>query len=59
MYWNEDYFLQAFLINNSEWSVYFFNSYVKQEFSEFVEDNMPMCAKNYGGGLYLHKIGKA
>ena len=55
MYWNENYFLHAFLINNQEWSIQFFNSYTKHEFIGFVNEKMPLCAKNFGGGLYLRK----
>ena len=55
MYWNENYFLHAFLINNHEWDILFFNSYAKYEFSDFINKRMPLCAKNFGGGLYLRK----
>jgi len=54
-YWNEDYFVRAFLSNNSEWSIYFFNNYLALEFREFIEKNMPLCLKDPGGSLYIQK----
>jgi predicted O-methyltransferase YrrM len=58
-YWNEDYFLRAFLSYNCEWDIYFFNSYVAFAFGEFIKDNMPLCAKNPGSSLYIQRTGKA
>jgi hypothetical protein len=54
-YWNENYFLRAFLSYNREWSIYFFNDYVAFAFSDFIKDNMPLCTKNTGGSLYIQK----
>lgn len=57
-YWNEDYFLRAFLSYNSEWSIYFFNTYIGFVFEAFVNENMPLCLKNPRGSLYIQRISK-
>jgi predicted O-methyltransferase YrrM len=54
-YWNENYFLRAFLSYNSEWSVYFFNTYVALAFGDYIRDRMPLCARNPGGSLYIRR----
>ena len=54
-YWNENYFLRAFLSYNSEWSVYFFNTYAAFEFDGFIQDKMPLCVRNPGGSLYIKR----
>ena len=54
-YWNENYFLRAFLAYNSQWSIYFFNSYVFLMFNRFLKEKMPLCIKNPGGSIYLRK----
>lgn len=55
IYWNEDYFLRAFLAYNSQWSIYFFNTYVAYSFKDFLEAKMPLCLKTPGGSLYIQK----
>lgn len=54
-YWNETYFLRAFLSSNNDWSIYFFNNYVSFEFNDFIKDQFPLCIKNPGGSLYIQK----
>ena len=54
-YWNENYFLRAFLSYNCEWSIYFFNTYVAFAFNDFIKDKMPLCVKNPGGSLYIQR----
>lgn len=54
-YWNENYFLRAFLSYNSEWSIYFFNTYVHFMFGDLVKKKMPLCSKNLGGSLYIQR----
>ncbi|MFN5962680.1 MAG: class I SAM-dependent methyltransferase [Verrucomicrobiota bacterium] len=60
-YWNENYFLRAFLSYNSEWKIVFFSTYVQQIFSDLVKEKMPLCAKRtdgglcIGGGLYIQR----
>lgn len=57
-YWNENYFLRAFLLNNFEWNIYFFNTYVHLFFGDVINEIMPLCAKNPGGSLYLQHAPK-
>ncbi|MCX7099117.1 MAG: class I SAM-dependent methyltransferase [Methylococcales bacterium] len=54
-YWNENYFLRAFLSYNSAWSIQFFNTYVHHRFGDVIQEKMPLCVKNTGGGLYLRR----
>lgn len=54
-YWNENYFLRAFLSWNTEWRIRFFNSYVHRAFGAFIAHNMPLCARNSGGSLYIQR----
>jgi hypothetical protein len=58
MYWNESYFLRAFLAYNNEWEVYFFSNYAAFAFSEIILEKMPLCAKNSGSSLYITKNAK-
>jgi len=58
-YWNEAYFLRAFLAYNSEWEIYFFNNYVGDMFRDFLTEHMPLCLKNTGGSLYLRRVTKS
>lgn len=55
-YWNECYLLRAFLACNKCWEITLFNHYVNLEFQSFIETNMPLCRKNFGGGLYITRI---
>jgi len=55
-YWNECYFLRAFLSGNQHWRITLFNHYVNAEFPEFMEQAFPLCRKNFGGSLYLTRI---
>jgi hypothetical protein len=54
-YWNENYFLRAFLSWNSEWQITFFNTYVHLVFSDFLKEQMPLCLGNAGGSLYIQR----
>jgi predicted O-methyltransferase YrrM len=54
-YWNENYFLRAFLSYNSEWSIRFFNTYAHFKFGDLIGEKMPLCAKNPGGSLYIQR----
>lgn len=55
IYWNENYFLRAFLSYNCEWSIYFFNTFAAFAFNDFLKDQMPLCLKNAGGSLYIKR----
>lgn len=56
-YWNEAYFLRAFLAYNSEWRIRFFNSYIGDRFHEYLVQRMPLCTKDTGGSLYIERVG--
>jgi hypothetical protein len=58
-YWNEGYFLRAFLANNRAWEIYFFNNYVRTQFEKYLAEKMPLCLKNIGGSLYIRKTSEA
>ncbi len=53
--WNEDYFLKAFLMYNTNFEIVFFSHYLHTHHREVFE-NMPLCYKNEGGNLWLRKI---
>ncbi len=55
-YWNENYFLRAFLTNNSAWKIVFFNTFVHHAFGDFLGERMPLSLKDTGGSLYLQRI---
>ena len=55
IYWNEIYFLRAFLSSNYNWEIDFFNTYVSNEFEDIISKNMPQCLQNKGGSLYIQK----
>jgi hypothetical protein len=54
-YWNEVYFLRAFLAYNSAWEISFFNNYACKVFKDFLAEKMPLCLRNPGGSLYLRR----
>jgi len=54
-YWNENYFLRAFLSYNSEWSIKFFVTYAHYVFGDLIKEKMPLCVKNLGGSLYIQR----
>jgi hypothetical protein len=55
-YWNEAYFLRAFMSYNCEWRIRFFNSYVGWRFGDYVAEHMPLCAKDTGGSIYIERL---
>jgi hypothetical protein len=55
-YWNEAYFLRAFLAYNSEWRIRFFNSYIGVQYYEYLLRQMPLCARDTGGSLYIERV---
>lgn len=54
-FWNEDYFLRAFLYGNSLWEIVFFNTYFGLAFPGVIAEHMPLCQRNIGGSLYLRR----
>jgi hypothetical protein len=55
-FWNEAYFLRAFLSHNDAWEVVFFNNYVRTYAEDFLKEKMPLCLKDVGGSLYIRRI---
>jgi hypothetical protein len=55
-YWNEAYFVRAFLSNNNAWEICFFNNYVRTVAEEFLAAKMPLCLRDVGGSLYIRKV---
>ncbi len=58
IYWNESYFLRAFLSGNADWEILFFNTFVSVMFNDIIKVKMPLCAKNPGGSLYIKRVKK-
>lgn len=54
--WNEIYLLRAFLMNNKEYKIILFNTYLEEIEENWVRVNMPLCLKDRGGSLWLQKI---
>lgn len=50
--WNEDYFLKAFLMYNTEFEIKLFSHYLHLNHPEIFK-NMPFCYKNFGGSLWI------
>jgi predicted O-methyltransferase YrrM len=53
--WNEAYFLRAFLQYNSAFTIEYFNSYMATVHRAALEEKMPLCLGNPGGGLWLRR----
>ena len=54
-YWNECYFLQAFLTNNDQWEIELFNDYLNTTQGDVLTRLMPLCHNNHGGSIYIRK----
>lgn len=52
--WNEDYFLKAFLMYNTNFKIRLFSDYL-HIFHEKVFRTMPLCYKNKGGNIWIEK----
>jgi hypothetical protein len=55
-YWNECYFLRAFLSGNKNWRIVLWSHYINEVMAEQMQRSMPLCRKNFGGSIYLQKI---
>jgi predicted O-methyltransferase YrrM len=53
--YNEIYFIRAFLMNNNDYEILFFNSYVQNEFKAKLIEIDPNLIDNSGASLYLRK----
>lgn len=54
--WNEDYLLRAFLYNNDEFEILFFNNFMNIHHSAMMDKLLPLSARNPGGSLWLRKV---
>jgi len=53
--WNEDYFLRAFLMYNTNFEIVFFNTFLENFYKERFLTTMPNCLKHPGGSLWIRK----
>ncbi|MEJ0075829.1 MAG: class I SAM-dependent methyltransferase [Alphaproteobacteria bacterium] len=53
--WNELYAVRAFLINNSNWNILFFNNYLAWLEQDMIERTFPAFLRNSGGALWLQR----
>jgi hypothetical protein len=53
--WNEIYAIRAFLTNNDDWRVIFFNDYFAKTERELIAASYPDFLKNSGGALWLQR----
>jgi predicted O-methyltransferase YrrM len=57
-FWNENYMLNAFLMNNNNYEIVAFNTYLHEIKAEWFRDNMPECleGKENTGSLWIRKL---
>jgi hypothetical protein len=56
-FWNENYILRAFLMNNSKYEIFAFNSFLHLKKKEWFENEMPNCllGSDETGSLWIQK----
>jgi Methyltransferase domain len=54
--WNEIYAVRAFLMNNAEYQILFFNDYFARFARKLVERDAPRMLENPGGGLWIRRV---
>lgn len=56
-FWNENYIIRAFLMNNNNYKMILFNSYLHFRKKQWLEENMPVCLKGAEetGSLWIQK----
>jgi hypothetical protein len=55
MFWNEAYLLRAFLMYNTSFEIFLFNSYLNKCMTERVKQNFPMFLEEPGASLWLRR----
>jgi len=57
-FWNENYILRAFLMNNRQYEVLAFNSYLHIKYKDWFMENMPDCliGAEETGSLWMRKL---
>ncbi|MGH6857460.1 MAG: class I SAM-dependent methyltransferase [Methylocella sp.] len=53
--WNELYAIRAFLTNNTDWRIVFFNDFFAKFEKEIIETTWPPFLRNSGGALWLRR----
>jgi hypothetical protein len=54
--WSEAYLLHAFLQYNDRYRIIYFNHFAERRFCAVLEERMPLCLRNSGGGIWLRKL---
>lgn len=54
--WNESYLLRAFLQYNNSFEIQLFSDYLAKAHKDILFKNMPLCANNTGGNLWIKKV---
>ena len=55
MIWNELYLLRAFLQNNKDYSIVFYQNMMEKKYSDIFLEKWPFEAKAHGGSIWLRK----
>lgn len=55
MVWNEMYLLRAFLQNNSEWEIIFFQNMMEKKYREIFLEKWPVDMPVHGGSFWIRK----
>jgi hypothetical protein len=55
-YWNEDYFLRAFLEYNFAFKICIWDQFLGTCYPEVLGEAMPLCMKNIGGSLWIQRV---
>ncbi len=56
--WNEQYLLRAFLMYNTAWRIELFTTWLSIKRENFIRQQMPLCARDGGGQMWLRKLAK-
>lgn len=54
--WNEAYILRTFLMNNPDYEIVMFNTFMEYFHTDWFQKNMPLCLENTGGSIWLRKV---
>ena len=54
--WNESYLLRAFLQYNNSFEIQLFSDYLAKAHKDILFKNMPLCANNTGGNIWIKKV---
>ena len=54
--WNESYLLRAFLQNNNDFEIKFFNSFLASFYQDKFFGEMPICSQSPGTSIWIKKV---